>query len=354
MSKIPSTPSTQRPPTTREIADEAGVSHVTVSKALRGDSKISAATTSRVVAIARKMGYRANPLLSAYMTAMRTRRSHPVTSALAWINGFNSAQIWHRLPYLKAYLDGARKRAFELGYNLDEFWLADPDLSDSRLSSILRARNIHGAIIPDAQDVTRHPSLDWERLTFCSFLNQQPGTLVRHVRFDARLAIYTALERIRALGFRRIGFAVSHLSPKPVSLLYEVCNTQIGLMPAKERVPLLLMDLGMEHFETRFQQWALKHRPEVVICNSLHAVDFLKSAGLSVPGDIGVVHLALGPDVAGWAGVDGAGEKIGAAAVEIVAAQINRNERGIPELPRTTFIAGEWQDGWTLTRPTNP
>ena len=37
-----------------------------------------------------------------------------------------------------------------------------------------------------------------------------------------------------------------------------------------------------------------------------------------------------------------------AAAVDLVAAQLNRNERGLPKSERTTLIQAEWRDGTTI------
>ena len=49
--------------TMRKLAASAGVSHVTVSRALRNDPSISRATTRRIQALARRLGYRPNPLV---------------------------------------------------------------------------------------------------------------------------------------------------------------------------------------------------------------------------------------------------------------------------------------------------
>jgi LacI family transcriptional regulator, gluconate utilization system Gnt-I transcriptional repressor len=50
-------PSTHRPATISDVAQAAGVSRMTVSKALRGTGRISVATRDRVAAIAEAMGY---------------------------------------------------------------------------------------------------------------------------------------------------------------------------------------------------------------------------------------------------------------------------------------------------------
>ncbi|MEV6108015.1 LacI family DNA-binding transcriptional regulator [Streptomyces sp. NPDC051940] len=50
------------PPTVRDVAERAGVSAMTVSRALRDDAKVSAATRERVRAAAAELGYRPNEM----------------------------------------------------------------------------------------------------------------------------------------------------------------------------------------------------------------------------------------------------------------------------------------------------
>ena len=59
-----------RPPfrqrvTLRDLAQKAGVSHVTISRALRNDPSISTARRAEVKKLAAAMGYRPDPSLSA-------------------------------------------------------------------------------------------------------------------------------------------------------------------------------------------------------------------------------------------------------------------------------------------------
>jgi len=57
-----------RAPTLRDVAEKAGVHHTTASRALRGHSGIPAVTRDRLRALSAEMGYRANPLVSAWMS----------------------------------------------------------------------------------------------------------------------------------------------------------------------------------------------------------------------------------------------------------------------------------------------
>ena len=52
-------------PSLRDLARTLGLSHTTVSEALRNSPRVSAATRQRVLKAARVAGYRANPLAGA-------------------------------------------------------------------------------------------------------------------------------------------------------------------------------------------------------------------------------------------------------------------------------------------------
>src|SRR5690606_34384033 len=102
-------------------------------------------TRRRIQAVAQKLGYRPNPLVSLLMARVRHRNAG-YRGTLAYLHTVpsghpNLAGYVHR-----NYVAGARRRALELGYNLDEFHLS-PTLSGHRFCGVLRARSIPGLII---------------------------------------------------------------------------------------------------------------------------------------------------------------------------------------------------------------
>lgn len=58
--------------TLKQIALEAGVSVMTVSRALRNQPSSASATRQRIQQIAERLGYRPNPLVSALMSYRRS------------------------------------------------------------------------------------------------------------------------------------------------------------------------------------------------------------------------------------------------------------------------------------------
>src|SRR5829696_8798881 len=112
--------------TFRQIAKASGLAVATVSYALRNDPKIPAVTIARVQATAEKMGYRPNPRVAALMAHIR--RARPVST------GERIAFIWlaRPEPYLRMH-EGAKLRAQQLGYELEDFTLSHRSLQPARL-----------------------------------------------------------------------------------------------------------------------------------------------------------------------------------------------------------------------------
>lgn len=134
-------------PTMNDVAARAGCARATVSLALRSDPRITAATKKRVLAAAHQLGYQPNPLVAALMTTRRMRRVTARHTVLAFVTTHPAAESWRNHPGYVSFFTGARQRAVELGYALEEFPLRAPGMNPRRYQQILRARNIHGVLV---------------------------------------------------------------------------------------------------------------------------------------------------------------------------------------------------------------
>ncbi len=97
-------------------------------------------------------------------------------------------------------------------------------------------------------------------------------------------------------------------------------------------------------------EWIEKTKPDVVVGCHGELDKVLLEKGIRVPEDIGLVHLDLTEDVAGWSGIECRHSTIGALAVESLAIDIiSRWKRSSIE---TTIhlVEGKWTQGRT-TRP---
>src|SRR5882724_6608619 len=114
----PRTPDPEQRPTLRSIAREVGVSHATVSMALRNHPLISAKTRQRVRRVADRLGYRPDPEVAKLMHHLRLKHKARFQSTIA---ALSTVAEGHETPYALAIAEGAHRAAVALGYGFSVF-----------------------------------------------------------------------------------------------------------------------------------------------------------------------------------------------------------------------------------------
>jgi len=333
--------------TLRSVADAAKVSHMTVSLALRNDPRIPPPTRQRIQSLARELGYRRNPLVSDLMTRMRTARTLVHEATIAHVTAIHKFGGWRDYYPNREYIEGAAQRAEELGYKLEEFWLREPGMTSRRMSQILKARGIRGLLIGGLTPVIGHLSLDWPEFA-CATL----GYSVRLPHLHRAVPDYVhnvalAIRELKRLGYRRIAMAMwSPLDARTAHRWTAGFLAYQQHVRAADRIPLLepqTLD------ESTFNKWFRRHSPEVVIGSDHRIVGWLRAMRLRVPHDVGFVNLVKRPTER-VAGIENNSRMIGAAAIDLIASQLQRNEFGLPAVPKVVHIRGEWVEGPTVRR----
>lgn len=332
--------------TIQDIADRAGVSRMTVSRALRNSPNVLPETRRRVLDAAEELAYRPHPLVASLMATVRAGPRAKITSeTIAFVTVDSSREKWRHGTAL-AYYNGAARRAGELGFRIEEFWIMEPGLTPDRASRILHTRNIHGLLIAPAPLPMTAPSLDWENFAAVAFgysiRSPRLHRVANHQIHSVRLAVRTLRER----GYGRIGLAVERAADDRADnnwvsgflFSYYSASPRHRLKPF---VPDRLDEKG-------FKVWFERHRPEAVLAGDLRIPGWLRELGLSIPGDVGFVNLDYYPEAGKMAGIDQNSPAIGAAAIELLAEQLYHNVRGIPDKPKALLVDSEWVEGPTV------
>lgn len=338
--------------TLRDIANKAGVSHVTVSRALRNDPSISAERREQIKNLAEKMGYQPDPSLAALAAYRFAKQTHKIHGALAWINRWKDPKRWRKLGELQAYWQGAEKAAYRFGYHLEEIvWPPEDDAK--RLSKIIEARGIRGILI-----LPHHWSLNWEGFDWAKFAAVRFGMSVRNpdvhaVTSDQLRAVVMAMERIGGHGYTRIGLIVPkdfdrNLGGNYVGGFYAAHE----LFDLGEVIPPLATDENVytaqpEKARALLKKWLQQNRPDAILTTvpSIHSM--LSELGLRAPQDIAVAGTSI-LDLQFDAGINQNSDKIGRIATETLISQINLNERGQPFAPCRILVESSWQEGKSL------
>src|SRR5258708_1856336 len=195
----------QAPPTLREIAQRAGVSHTTVSLALRNDPVIPERTRSRLHLLADEMGYRSNVLVSALMTQVRLRHQRAAAEVVGFLTAGPTALDWKHHSSSVGFFEGARRRAQQLGLRVETFWLGLGGQHTKQVCRLLSARAIRGNLLaPFPVPVYEH-ELEWKGMICVALgyaFKQQPLHRATHHHFRGS---FTAVENLQRLGYKRIG-----------------------------------------------------------------------------------------------------------------------------------------------------
>jgi DNA-binding LacI/PurR family transcriptional regulator len=104
-------------PARRNIADQLGIHAAMVSRALRGDTRITDAVRQKVRKAARKRGYKREAKLGELMKHLRSSEQRSYQGTLAWITNIDPADADMK-AMIDQFLPHAVKRAEQLGYKL--------------------------------------------------------------------------------------------------------------------------------------------------------------------------------------------------------------------------------------------
>lgn len=335
--------------TMREIAAEAGVTAATVSLVLRSSTgRVSASTRENVLRIARRLGYTADPYRATLMNKRRKGTLPKSSPVLAFATGYSTAEGWRgNYPNVAGYFEGARERAAELGFRLEPFWLGENARMAKRVGQIMYTRSIKGLLLAPLPDFLSSLKLDWDRFYTVALGFSLAVPAIDRVSSDHLQCMVLAINRCRELGYRRIGLVMSPAHHQRADRRWMAAYLMEQERSAMVKVRPLLIDDGDAE---GLRSWLRQERPDVVIAPySRGALQRrLRAPGLRVPEDLGVVELDL-PGVDGSvSGVCENSTLVGARAVELLAAALNRNDCGVPKQPTTLFVDSFLTSGPTL------
>lgn len=334
--------------TLKTVSLESGHSIATVSYALRDDAKIPLRTRRRIQAVAARLGYRANPRISGLMAHIRHGRQRRFGDTLAFVWLSDSPQRVATHPFLRTVRAGARLQAAQNGCRLDEFFADAPGMSPRRLERILRARGIVGVVISPVGTPYPGRTLEWDWSTFAPAL-------------IGKLAWFPELHRAahhHYIGMIRTLAELSSLRrTRPVAILGAESNTRANRAweaallthhPAATAAPEFVRlvpspELDGPENETAFRAWLEARSPDAIIASD--ASFFAWPALRDYCARTGALRASLYRDATTPSGIGGINQhydRIAAEAVDIVVSQLNRNERGAPELPRQILFHGSW------------
>ena len=334
-------------PRLKEVADAAGVTRMTVSLALRDHSSLPPTTRRRIQKLARQLGYRPDPDVAMLMEKVRAKKRNRTQSVIAYLTAYEKRPAWKSEPTQRLLFEGARQRASECGYRLEEFWLCETSMSDARLSEIIHHRGIDGAIVAPLP-VPLLPRLNgfrWGHVSAVALGYTLPVPALHRACNHQFQSMRLLADKLFALGYRRIGLAMRPDQDDRVNH-----NWRAGYLVSQSlwnpeyAVPPLMT--GKWNCSV-FSHWMRKCRPDAVITIGVDVADWLAELGIATPADVGLANVDLRPTMGDTTGIDQNSCQVGIAAVDLLVSLVRHNERGVPEIPRIVMVEGRFVTGRT-------
>jgi LacI family transcriptional regulator len=333
-------------PTLRSLAKALGLSRTTVSDALRGSPRVDPNTAQRVKKAARDAGYRRNPLAGALMSELRRSRGTAFRGVLAAIDFNEPDRPNDAVRYHRELVVGAETRATELGFKVEKFSVGHVGVSVQRLDSILQSRGIHGVILLPAWDEPDLSNLDWTRFAgiYTDYIIERPA--LHSVCPDHYRSLLAALQRLATLGYQQPGLFLQRHQDERLQYRWGAAFRAFqDSHPNVKPLPPLIADLVTPD---DFMKWFRRYKPDVVLGHNANAVEWMEACDAVIPDTHGFVCLNVHMKSRPCTGLDLQPRTLGARATELLIAQLQRNETGIPEWPSTTTIPARWVDGPTV------
>lgn len=330
----------------KDIALEAGVSQMAVSYAMRNHPSIPESTRKRIHGIAERLGYVPDPKIAEFLQYMRGRRKVRDVPVLAYLHT-GEARVPQSNSYNARLFAGANRRAAELGYKMEVFWLHEKAYSTGSLVRVMRARAMDGILIPPLPIEMEGLDLPWETFSVVTASYTSDYLGFNQVCNNRHQITELALQEARKRGYRRIGLVINkeldiRSSHNTLSYFYWFQSQQ----PQEERVPVLY---EREIARDRFFRWLEENQVEVVVSGLNLLSYWIQDAGMRMPEDIAFISLSTyAGNPHALSGVDECAERVGSASIDLLTSQLHRNETGRPHVRKLILLEGRWVEGKTV------
>ena len=268
--------------TLREVAARAGVSPITVSRALNNTGYVSREVRARVFQAAKELNYVPNAVAS----SLRSRK----TQLIALLAGITN-------PFWASVARGIEEVATEAGYGVLLCNTDDDPAKEARYIYQLVRRRIDGLIIaatrdsaPILRDLGRHqPFVLIDRVV--------DGVQADTVRGDNCGAAYRMTEHLLSTGYRRIGVIsgsrnVSTAEERVAG--YQAAMAEAGITPEQQEGMILYGKYTESWGYAATHQFMSRSNPPDALFAAnnfiaLGVLEALHTLGLNVPQDVAVV-----------------------------------------------------------------
>jgi DNA-binding LacI/PurR family transcriptional regulator len=333
----PQTPEPPKRPTLRMIALEVGVTHATVSMALRNHPLISAATRRNVQRIARKLGYTPDPEVAKLMHHLRQKHKPRFRSTMAAITTLRENA---EPTYARGLREAAQRAAEGFGYGFTVFRVDAGPKRDAALQRVLRSRGVEGLLLlPMSTPTDFSRFLEWKQFSVVAATYGVLAPDVHRVVPDQFGNTMIICEHLARLGCRRIGLVMWKGTELIVGHRFSAAVMWQNTMGGTDFVRPFAYG---SDFRDGLREWFETEHPDgLIVGDEAMAQKIVGELGLRVPGRVRIA-LTERPGPSRFSGIEQRAAEVGAAAAAQLHGLVQRGEKGIPAVPSVTMIKGHW------------
>ncbi len=350
----------KRPVTIRYIAKQAGVSHATVSLALRGSPQVSEKRRQEIRKLADQLGYRPDPALNALNFYRNGEARRSDIGTLGFVHNWPTDHFGDNNPlYFEFYL-GAKELSESLGYRLEEFSLAKKGVTPKRVQDILISRGIQGVLIPPMQHPGDTIRWDWSKFSCVALGLTMRKPAIHRVANHHFHAMRQCAQKLLEAGHQRIGLVIEEEQNNRTSSAYLGAFLTHTSHLKTSSSSVYLVKGAPERELDEIVSWLKSNRFDGLILLGWSYIQALLDRGIRIPQDLSIVA----PYDIGFTGkeqrsggsfdygsvshVEENVRGIGATAANTLARMLHQFEKGLPNLPQTILIKGIWREGKTI------
>jgi LacI family transcriptional regulator len=219
-------------------------------------------------------------------------------------------------------------------------------LASGEANRLLREQDAHGVILLPTAGEPDFSAIDWSALAGVYMDYALKSPLLNLVYTDHYRSLIMALNELRALGYVRPGLIQKEAASARLHYRWAAAMRafQCHCLDVEAIDPLVIPTLT----QAAFTRWFKRTKPDVVLAHDVRVIDWMEECGAQVPKTHGFVCLNIAMTDRRCAGLDQQPEALGTRGAEIVIAQLQRNERGIPVEAAATTMPARWIAGPTI------
>jgi DNA-binding LacI/PurR family transcriptional regulator len=330
------------------IAEMLGISKMTVSRALREGTSVDAEVRRLVRETAHRLGYEPDTRISQVMSAIRRSEAPQYRENLAFIWTNRSRERGEVSSFLEEEFKGARRRAQQLGYKVDEFYTSEESLNGATLSRILQSRGIRAALIgpPGFERTHAHIWLDWKQFC-CVLLGRSLANVgLARVEHDHYFGCVLAVRRLKRMRYTHIGLVISHSMDERSARLVRSAFLSFHPLGAKEAQRLIFT--SNKYDAKALKKWITQNRPDILLANFEEAFPRVEQLSENAPSGLALATLNWSGHRPEIAGVNQHCATIGEQAIDLLLLRLQGNQFGLDPMAPSIKVPGSWVDSPSL------